>query len=100
MGVAPSNRQRHGGKPRQRNGSVMTPARLVLWRFQWNSVVLAGVRETPGTNGRASALIEDHLNGATDLGKTLIGHPDLLQIDLVVGVNQDVAHPPIARQGT
>jgi len=47
----------------------MTMARLVLWRFQWNSVVLAGVRETPGMNGRASALIEDHLNGATDSGK-------------------------------
>ena len=30
---------------------------------------------------------------ATDLRKALIGHPDLFQINLVVGMNQDISHP-------
>ena len=40
----------------------------------------------------SGVLLKDLSDLASDLWKELVSHPDLLQIDLIVGMNQNVAH--------
>jgi hypothetical protein len=40
----------------------------------------------------ADVLLKDLGDLASDLWKELVSHPDLLQIDLIVGMNKNVAH--------
>ncbi len=47
----------------------------------------------------SGGLLKDLSDLASDLWKELVSHPDLLQIDLIVGMNSTSRIPAMARQG-